>query len=430
MKKTTYLVCLFLFINIGILDTLAQENRAVRRGEISPSLVTLETKQTVQFSIIKQAADWRPTVLSTAVPAEQVVWSVNGIVGGTEEFGTIDEEGIYTAPEVTPSPREIHITGEVDDLENQKMFATVLMEAKSPIYTSVYDYSESVEESKYFDEPHGVAIDLEGNLIIADEQKHHVVRFSQEGEFLGFIGGGAGQQDGQFHKPRTILIDTTDGDIYVSDQKVNGNRIQIFTSDGQFKKSFGTKGTDQGSFRRIHGMNFDNDGNLYVVDVDNYRVTKMSHQGEFIACWGERGIYGNELNEPHGLAMGPNNDLFVSSYYGTIKKFNANGRFLFGFAEANPPQGFVYIHSITGDKWGNVYGMVRGMSGFGGQLESAGELVYSVAKYNNNGDFVCGIHLSNTSHSETWAAVDDATGYICVLHKGSDTAGFEIFAPQ
>ena len=132
------------------------------------------------------------------------------------------------------------------------------------------------------------ALDRAGNLVVADEGKHNVVRFSREGEFLGYIGLGPGEENGEFKRPRVVLHDETDGDLYVSDQKVYGNRIQIFTGEGKLKSAFGPKGDEPGEFLRIHGMDFDEDGNLYVVDVDNARVTKMSHEGEYIKSWGQK----------------------------------------------------------------------------------------------------------------------------------------------
>lgn len=424
------LILLLLPISICNQKAFSNDNYAVRRATIRPSIITLETGQTTKFEIIINSAVWRPTVLSTAVFAEQVKWSVNGVPGGNSEFGTIDRNGYYIAPRKIPSPHEIHITGEIDGVQNQKLFATVIMDPNEPFYESVYQYSEPREESAYFEDPHGVAMDRAGNLVIADERKGHVVRFSREGEFLGYIGVGPGEEIGEFKRPRVVLHDETDGDLYVSDQKVYGNRIQIFTGEGKLKSAFGPKGDEPGKFLRIHGMDFDEDGNLYVVDVDNARVTKMSHEGEYIKSWGQKGIYGNELNEPHGLVVDPNNDVFVSSYYGTIKKFDGDGEYLFSFAEADPANGAVYIHAISDDKWGNIYAMVRGMGGFGGQFENSGDDVYSIKKYNNNGDFVCGIKLSVGAHSENWAVVDDEDGYIYVLYTDANAAGFEVFAPK
>ena len=39
-----------------------------------------------------------------------VTWSVNGIVGGTTGFGTIDANGVYTAPQILPAPARISVT--------------------------------------------------------------------------------------------------------------------------------------------------------------------------------------------------------------------------------------------------------------------------------------------------------------------------------
>lgn len=405
----------------------------VRRASITPSVITLQKGESAKFKVLINSAVWKPTVLSSAFIAENITWSVNGMVGGNNEFGTIDNSGLYKAPDKIPSPHEVQIIGKIDGVQNEQLFATIILDPKKPCYENVYQYSEEKEDSGYFSTPHGVAFDKLGNLIIADENEHHVMRFSREGEFLGFIGDGQGQEEGKFYRPRVVLLDESDGDIYISDQKEFGNRIQIFTHEGKFKKSFGEKGTDSGQFLRIHGMDFDEDGNLIVVDVDNSRITKLSHEGEYILTWGKEGIYGNELNEPHGLVIDPNDDVFLSSYYGTIKKFDTSGNYLFSFADANPPNGAVNIHSISGDRWGNVYSIVRVLEGedteLGNQDYRSRDNIFNIEKFNNNGNFICGINLSNRGHSEDWVVVDE-NGYIYVIYSGEDSAGFEILAPK
>ena len=58
--------------------------------------------------------------------------------------------------------------------------------------------------------------------------------------------------------------------IYVSD---GGNhRVSVFTSDGQFVRSFGSKGSGTGQFSSPHGLAFDSSGHLYVCDYDNKRI--------------------------------------------------------------------------------------------------------------------------------------------------------------
>lgn len=415
-----YMGILFFFLSSTFI--MAQETITRISASIKPSIVTLETGQRQQFSIFKM-----PGFLKPAAPAGNIIWSVNGVIGGNDQYGRIDADGWYTAPAKVPSPHEVNISGELKEKGGGKLFATVLMAPDRPFYKSVFQYSEPLGKTSRFGNPHGVALDKEGNLIIVDADSHYVMRYSQDGKLLGYIGS-TGQNDGEFYSPRVVLLDK-DGDLYISDQKEFGNRIQIFSHDGQFKKSFAPKGNGKGQVLRAHGMNFDSEGNLYVVDVDNSRVTKFSHEGEYLDSWGKDGILKSDLNAPHGLVVDPNNDVFISGYYGGLQKFNPEGKFLFSFADANPPNGSVYIHAASGDKYGNVYAMVRGMRGYGGQFEVSREKIFSIEKHNNNGDFVCGINLSISEHSENWVYVDEK-GYLFALFRSEDSAGFEILAPQ
>ena len=49
---------------------------------------------------------------NTALTGSPVVFSVNGVVGGNAEWGTVDKNGIYTAPALVPTPSNVvTITG-------------------------------------------------------------------------------------------------------------------------------------------------------------------------------------------------------------------------------------------------------------------------------------------------------------------------------
>ena len=174
-------------------------------------------------------------------------------------------------------------------------------------------------------------------------------------------------------KPRVVMADPN-GDIFVTDQKSDKPRVQVFTHEGKFLRIFAPKGTGPGHILRAHGMDFDEDMNLYIVDVDNMRVNVYTNGGEFIKSWGRDGQRTGEFNAPHGLVTDANGDVFISDYYGTCRKFTGDGEYLFKFAEGDPPDGAVYIHSASGDRWGNVYLMVRGTRGYGGAVEAQDQI--------------------------------------------------------
>jgi hypothetical protein len=66
---------------------------------ISPLSATLQTKQTQQFT---------STVTGTSSTA--VTWQVSGVNGGNATFGTIDTNGLYTAPAVVPTPSNVTVS--------------------------------------------------------------------------------------------------------------------------------------------------------------------------------------------------------------------------------------------------------------------------------------------------------------------------------
>ena len=401
----------------------AQSSKYLGRASIHPSIVELKPGEQQKYKVIKMATPSRPARM-----AEHVKWSVNDIPGGDQKVGLINSGGVYTAPAKVPSPHEIHIIGQVDGVKNKKLFATVIMAPDKPLYKLIHEYTEPVDDSEHFTNPHCVALDKDGNLLIADYDGSRVLRFTPEGKYISDIGTGIGEGPRQVYLPRVVIADKY-GEIYVSDQKNFGTRIQVFSHEGKLLRSFGEKGTAPSEILRSHGIGFDSQDRVFVVDIDNMKVNIYTREGEFVKTWGRDGPYLEDFNAPHGLVVDANDDIFTSSYYGALKKFDTDGHFLFNCFESDPPEGSVYIHSIAGDHWGNVYAMVRGSRGYGGEVEVTEGKVVSMEKFNNNGDFVGALSLSVKAHAENWVYVDE-DDHIYFIFRSNDRMGFEIFAPQ
>lgn len=382
----------------------------------------MESGQEQWFKVVKAA-----TRLNAPEWMQDVKWAINDIPGGNEFVGTISEDGTYTAPASIPDVREVVICAEVEGTSNQNLWGTVLFERDSPPYELVSSWGESREDAQHFVDPHCIALDKDGNILIADYQGSQVTRFTRDGKFLGIIGEGQGEAPGKVFKPRVVMTDPN-GDIFVTDQKSDKPRVQVFTHEGKFQRIFAPKGTGPGHILRAHGMDFDEDMNLYIVDVDNMRVNVYTNGGEFIKSWGRDGQRTGEFNAPHGLVTDANGDVFISDYYGTCRKFTGDGEYLFSFAEGDPPDGAVYIHSASGDRWGNVYLMVRGTRGYGGAVEEQ-DKIPSIMKFNNNGDHVASITLEVSGHKENWATIDDE-GRIYAVYMSNDRYGVQIYEPR
>jgi len=374
-----------------------------------------------KFKIIK-IVSLRPATL-----IKNVKWSVNDIPGGNKYFGKIGSDGVYHAPVKIPSPHEIHIVGKVEGVTNQRLFATVIMAPEKPFYEMVYEYTEPINTAEHFTNPHCITLDKDGNILVADYDGNRVLRFTQKGKYLGDLGSGIGNEPGQIYLPRVVITDKK-GKIFVSDQKPFGPRVQVFSHKGKLMRAFAEKGIGPGELLRAHGMDFDSKDRLFIIDVDVMRVNIYTHDGEFIKSWGRDGPYREDFNASHGLVIDPNDDVFISGYYGSLQKFDKDGKFLKTVHESDPPDGSVYIHSIADDKWGNVYAMVRGSRGYGGEVEVSKDKVVSMKKFNNNGDFVCALTLKVKAHAENWVYVDEK-GYLYFIYRSSDRMGFEIFKP-
>ncbi|MHC4148862.1 MAG: NHL repeat-containing protein [Planctomycetota bacterium] len=403
MKRTHFalfsLVVLISCSVFAVADT-TEPDRDYRRAIIRPSLVRLKPGRQQKFKVVMSAPYLRPAYL-----AKKVKWSVNDIPGGNKKLGTIDSAGLYTAPAKAPKPHEIHICAEVKGANNRYLWATVLIGNPDPPYKLIRTWSEPKESPTYLDDPHGIGLDKYGNLLIADQGASRIMRFTPKGKFLGDIGLRSGNEPGHFNEPRVVITDAR-GRIWVSDSKPDGPILQSFTPEGKFIRIFAHKGVLPGQLLRAHGMGFDGKQRLFVVDVDNFRVNVYSDRGEFLYNWGKPGLQLGEFNAPHGLMVDPSDDVFVSNYFGPTQKFDPNGNLLFAFAYADPPDGPIGFHSISGDRWGNVYVTVR----------------RGIVKYNNNGDYIT---AWRTDMDPSWIAVADDDTIYCLFKSG-----VQVFAPQ
>lgn len=134
--------------------------------------------------------------------------------------------------------------------------------------------------------PHGLFVDHQNNIWIADIGRHQVLGFTSKGLLRVTLGTRrkAGKDETHFDQPTDVVVSPVDGSIYVSDGYGN-NRVVKFDKDGQYVKAWGTDGSDDGSFQTPHSIALTNNEEILVSDRENKRIQMFDTDGNFIKKW-------------------------------------------------------------------------------------------------------------------------------------------------
>ena len=146
-----------------------------------------------------------------------------------------------------------------------------------------------------------------------------------------------------------VAVDSKDN-VYIFNRGTDP--VCVFDPNGNFLRSFG-----HGEFDRPHGIEIDEEDNIYLVDdgPGNF-VQKRNNAGEIIFTVGERGKEapwqgGEMFNRPTDIAIHPNTgELFVSDGYGNsrVHKLDQNGDHIKSWGVPGSEEGqFSLPHNIS-----------------------------------------------------------------------------------
>ena len=137
--------------------------------------------------------------------------------------------------------------------------------------------------------PHKIRIspyDPERHVWVVDEIRHVIYKFSNDGtrlvKTLGEIDKPAADES-HFGQPQDVAF-LPDGSLLVADGLVN-SRVIKFDRNEKYVTQWGTKGTGPGQFDRLHGIDADRNGKVYVVDRGNARLQIFDQNGKHLDTW-------------------------------------------------------------------------------------------------------------------------------------------------
>jgi len=268
------------------------------------------------------------------------------------------------------------------------------------------------------DYPSSVATDGKGGLYITGQVQNEVYRLSADGRLSivagtgtsGFGGDGGPATSAQMWSPAGISVDAV-GNIYVAD--CQNNRIRKVTAAGMIctVAGNGTAGFsgDGGSAISAqlwspNAVAVDSSGNLYIADVLNNRIRKVTPDGVIstVAGNGTPGFSGDggpatsaALYCPNGVAVDSSGSLYIADTYDLrIRKVTSAG----------------IISTVAGDG-------TSGFNGDGGSASSAQLCCPNGVAVDSSGD----LYIADTSDHRI--RIVTPAGIIKTV-AGNGTAGF------
>jgi sugar lactone lactonase YvrE len=186
--------------------------------------------------------------------------------------------------------------------------------------------------------PECIAVDSAGNLYIAEYGNNRIRKVAPGGTIstvagngtVGYSGDGGPATSAELRSPHGVTVDSS-GNLYIADS--DNSRIRKVSPGGTISTVAGTGSAgysgDGGpatsaELREPLGVAVDSSGNLYIADLHNDRIRKVSPGGTIstVAGTGSAGYSGDggpanraALRGPHGVAVDSSGNLYIADHY-------------------------------------------------------------------------------------------------------------------
>lgn len=184
----------------------------------------------------------------------------------------------------------------------------------------------SFTSHEYLRNPGRIAVRPSGGVAVLEGKRDRVRVFNYRGDY-----GGELTLAGLGDEPMigAIAYDA-EGHLYVGENRTS--QVFVYRPDGSLKFQFGSRGSDEGQFIGICGIQVGPDGTIYVLDQRAMAVQLFDSQGNFIRGWGRHEMGAQNVSLPSGLAVDSQGRVYVADELRQqVKVYSPEGKFLVAF---------------------------------------------------------------------------------------------------
>ncbi len=199
-----------------------------------------------------------------------------------------------------------------------------------------------------FNQPNGLDVDGQGQLLVADRMHHRFATFTPDGRLVR-ICGDRGSMSLGFNWPRDLAVDETTGEVWLAD--THQNRLQVVTAGCTRSTPYGGAGSALGQLRFPSGIDIRHDDRIaFVADTNNNRLVSWD-----VARRVPIASAGLGLRRPRGVFVDQRSGDVLVADRGSdrvLRVSSADGR---TFSVVATYTGFAKPEGVAVDEVGRVY---------------------------------------------------------------------------
>ena len=205
----------------------------------------------------------------------------------------------------------------------------------STLVQTIGTYGEPGADETHFNRPTFMDFFPDGGFVVADGYNGtRAVKFDADGNYVSSWGQAGSNGDetrpGYWNNVHGVAIDPQTNRIFVNDR--GNRRIQVFDEDGNYLYEWSVGGRPAS----LHMFIIDANGYLWAADRGTHKVLKYDLEGNFLYAFGTHSEAPGGTSGVHGMSVDQDGNLYLAQVdnKGGVQKFTpregANADFIIG----------------------------------------------------------------------------------------------------